>query len=58
MIRHIPQEDGIKKFAKVTGGLFLAYLVAILVNYGNIKGTSDYAEATTRGGTELTINPD
>lgn len=58
LMRHIPQENGVKKFLKVTAGLFVAYVIAILVNYGNIKGTSDYAEATTRGGTELTINPD
>jgi len=58
LIRHLKKEDGVKKFIKVSLGLIVAYGVAILINYGNIKGTSDYAEATTRGGTELTLNPD
>ena len=58
LIRYVKMEGGIMKFLKITGGLFVAYFVAILVNYGNLKGTSEYTEATTRGGTELTIKSD
>lgn len=56
LVRHIQKEE-LLKFAKVTGGLLIAYAVALMVNYGNIKVTSDYAQHTTRGGTDLTIQP-
>jgi len=45
-------------FSKRTIGLLAVYGLAIGLNYGNIKGTLDYAKFTTRGGSELTINPD
>lgn len=45
-------------FLKVTGGLLVAYLIAVGVNIGNIWGTLEYTKYTTRGGTELTINAD
>lgn len=45
-------------FMKRTAGLIIMYGVALMLNYGNIKGTLDYAKHTTRGGTELTINAD
>jgi len=46
------------KFGRSTAAILVAYSVAGLINYGNLTGTSEYAEYTTRGGTELTINPD
>jgi len=45
-------------FSKRTIGLLAVYGLAIGLNYGNIKGTLDYAQFTTRGGSELTINAD
>ena len=33
-------------------------MLAVLVNYGNLFGTIDYAKQTIRGGSELTITPD
>tara|TARA_B110000037_G_scaffold222406_1_gene297132 strand:+ start:56462 stop:59560 length:3099 start_codon:yes stop_codon:yes gene_type:complete len=57
LVRHI-KEDKLPKFFKVTGLLAVGYVFALMVNYGNLFGTIDYAEQTIRGGTELTINPD
>ncbi len=52
------QNGAVKKFAVRTIGLFVVYGFAIGLNYGNLKGTLDYAKYTTRGGSELTINAD
>ena len=52
------KEKTIKNFAVRTIGLIVMYGFAIGLNYGNIKSTLDYAKHTTRGGSELTINPD
>lgn len=45
-------------FLKRTAGLLVMYVLAVVLNYGNIKTTLDYSKHTTRGGSELTINPD
>lgn len=58
LVRHLKKDGGMVKFAKATGGLILAYGVALLVNLGNINGTNEYAKYTTRGGTDLTITAD
>lgn len=52
------KENSIPNFGKRTLGLMLVYGLAIGLNYGNVKGTLDYAKFTTRGGSELTINSD
>lgn len=57
LINYIKQGKGIVNFLKISGGLIVAYLIAVMANYGNIKGTQDYAKYTTRGGSELTIQP-
>lgn len=57
LVKHV-KEDKLPKFFKVTGLLAVGYVFAIMVNYGNLFGTIDYAKQTIRGGTELTINPD
>ncbi len=53
--RHL-QTGKMAKFAKVTGLLVVGYVLAVMVNYGNIFGTAEYAKNTIRGGTDLTIN--
>ncbi len=55
LLRHI-KEGQLVKFGKVTGLLVLGYIFAVMVNYGNIFGTAEYAKQTIRGGTELTID--
>jgi hypothetical protein len=52
------KENSLPNFGKRTFGLMLVYGLAIGLNYGNVKGTLDYAKFTTRGGSELTINAD
>ena len=52
------KSNTIPNFVKRTVGLLVVYALAIGLNYGNIKGTLDYTKFTTRGGSELTINPD
>lgn len=47
-----------KKFALASAGIIGAYLLAIIINYGNITLTNDYAKHTIRGGNDLTMNPD
>ena len=54
LIRYVKKQE-VGKFLKITGGLLVAYLVALLINMGNISGTNEYAKYTTRGGTDLTI---
>jgi hypothetical protein len=45
-------------FFKTTAGLLIAYILALIVNYGNISMTNDYAKHTIRGKNDITINPD
>lgn len=56
LVRHIRKGE-IGRFFKITGALVAGYVLAALVNYGNLFGTIDYAKQTIRGGTELTITP-
>jgi hypothetical protein len=52
------KEKTIQRYLKTVIGLFVAYGIALAVNYGNIKLTSDYAKHTIRGGNDLSISPD
>ncbi len=47
----------IKRFLYATCGIGVAYFLALLVNFGNIVMTSDYAKHTIRGGNDVTISP-
>ena len=47
----------IKQFTITSGGLIGAYALALLINYGNITSTYDYAKHTIRGANDLTISP-
>lgn len=47
-----------KQFALTTVGLLLMYGLAALINIGNLILSNDYATHTTRGGNDITINPD
>ena len=51
------QKKQLKSFFITTAGVIVAYLLAFLVNIGNIALTLDYAENTIRGKNELTILP-
>ena len=48
----------LKVFGIASVGLLAAYGLALLINYGNISLTQDYAKHTIRGGNDLTIGPD
>ena len=52
------KKDKIKVFAKQTGILFAAMLIAVGVNATRLMSTKEYADFSTRGKSELTINPD
>lgn len=43
-------------FIKAAGGIVAGYFIALLINYGNIRLTADYAEYSIRGANDLTIN--
>ncbi|OIQ33059.1 MAG: hypothetical protein BM555_04695 [Crocinitomix sp. MedPE-SWsnd] len=58
LYRAIRGENDFMKFGRSTAGLLVAYGIAFLINSGNILGTAEYGEFSTRGGSELTINPD
>ena len=45
-------------FIKASAGIGVGYVLALIVNYGNIKLTADYAKHTIRGANDLTINAD
>ena len=47
-----------KQFLLGTGGLFVAYAIAISINYSSVATTSEYAEQTIRGANDLSVNPD
>ena len=47
-----------KQFSITSVALAGAYVLALLINYGNITATNDYAKHTIRGANDLTINPD
>lgn len=48
----------IKNFALATGGVFVGYLVALVINYGGVAMTNEYAKHTIRGANDLTISAD
>src|SRR5690554_7170881 len=51
LIRYI-KEKQLMRFLKVTGGLLVAYLFALGMNYGNLALTNDYSKYTIRGGND------
>jgi len=57
LVRHF-KSNQLPKFAKATGLIIVGYVLAVLVNYGNLFGTIEYSKQTIRGGTALTIQPD
>ncbi len=48
----------LKSFLITSASVFGAYIIALLINYGNITMTNDYAKHTIRGANDVTINPD
>lgn len=52
------QTKQIKQFIITSSALMGAYLLAFLINYGNISITNDYSKHTIRGANDITINPD
>jgi hypothetical protein len=51
------KDKKLKSFIISSSALIGAYLLAFLINYGNISITNDYAKHTIRGKNEITINP-
>ncbi len=47
-----------KSFLITSAGLIAGFVVAAMINYGNIALTSDYAKHTTRGANDLTLKAD
>ncbi len=47
-----------KPFLISTSTLILAYVIALLANYGNIALTNEYSAETIRGGNDVTITPE
>lgn len=52
------REKKIKEFSFATGGILAGYLIALLINYGNITLTNDYAKYSIRGTNDVTLNAD
>lgn len=52
------KDKQILQFVKTTGLLIVGYGIALLINYGNVKLTNDYAKYTIRGGNDVTITTD
>lgn len=55
-VRAIKNKE-IKAFSIATASIIFGYVLAVVVNYGNITMTSDYAEGTIRGGNDVGITP-
>lgn len=47
-----------KHFFIATAGIVGAYALALMINYGNIALTNDYAKNSIRGANDITMNPD
>lgn len=52
------REKKIKQFSFTSLGIVGGYLLALMINYGNITLTNDYAKYSIRGAQDLTINPE
>lgn len=52
------KEKETMKFLKTSGLIIIAYGCALMINFGNVKLTNDYAKYTIRGGNDVTILPD
>lgn len=52
------QKNKVPDFAKQSGMIIAAMLIAVGVNATRLMSTKEYADYSTRGKTELTINPD
>ncbi len=52
------RKNNFKSFFITSGGIVAAYLLALVINYGNISLTNDYAKHSIRGGNDITLNPD
>lgn len=52
------KQKTVNSYFKAIGVLFIAGLLAMGANFANLWSTYDYGKYTTRGRTELTINPD
>lgn len=48
----------IKDFMLKTGGLVIVFIIAAIVNIGNLVLTKDYSSHTIRGGNDITLNVD
>lgn len=46
------------KFLKATVGVIAVYLLAFVINYGNVGMTNSYAKYSMRGSNDLTITPE
>ncbi len=57
LIKYV-QEKRMIDFAKNTGFLIIALVIAILANAGNLLTTYEYSKVSTRGKSELTIHPE
>lgn len=54
LVRAIKEKE-LKAFSITTGGIVAGFLLAGMINYGNIALTNDYAKHTIRGGNDVTI---
>jgi hypothetical protein len=52
------KEKKVKGFLITSAGIIGVYLLAFIINSENIFLTSDYSKYSTRGGNDITINPD
>lgn len=57
IVRIIKTKDFIP-FLKATAGVVVAYLLAFVINYGNIGMTNSYAKVSMRGTNDLTLTPE
>ena len=48
----------LKKFGFAAGGIIIGYVLALLINFGNISLTNSYAKNTIRGANDITIATD
>ncbi len=52
------RKKAFRRFFLASAGVLGAYILGVMINYGNITLTNDYAKHSIRGGNDITLNPD
>lgn len=58
VIELMRKNKDMKRFVFASAGIIGAYMLALVINYGNISLTNDYAKNSIRGANDITVTPE